>query len=213
MNNSIYVQRPFGPSIAKVKIPEDMVKNLNEYIDKIIEDKKKLKSLDYGSKLAGNVFQEFFLENDFIVKSGWLKFLGENTKEWIAKSETEKEVKSFKLIKTWVVRQFQNEYNPMHVHGGHVSGVGYLKVPDDVGKQIQESKRAEDNKNGCLQLVHGAKNFLSPSVINIKPEVGDFYFFPNYLMHVVYPFSNSDQERRSISFNAEIGDAYNVFSE
>lgn len=213
MKNSIYVKRPFGPSIAKVKIPIDMIKNLNEYIDKIIEDKKKLKSLDYGPKLAGNVFQEFFLENDFIMKSGWLKFLGENTKEWIAKSETEKEVKSFKLIKTWVVRQFQNEYNPMHVHGGHVSGVGYLKVPDDVGKQIQESKRADDNKNGCLQLVYGTKNFLSPSIINIKPEVGDFYFFPNYLMHVVYPFSNSDQERRSISFNAEIGDAYNVFTE
>ena len=161
MENSIYVKRPFGPSIGKVKIPIDMIKNLNEYIDKIIEDKKKLKSLDYGSKLAGNVFQEFFLENDFIMKSGWLKFLGENTKEWIAKSETEKEVKSFKLIKTWVVRQFQNEYNPMHVHGGHVSEVGYLKVPDDVGKQIQESKRADDNKNGCLQLVYGTKNFIS----------------------------------------------------
>ena len=57
------------------------------------QNKKKIKSLDYGSKLAGNVFQEFFLENDFIMKSGWLKFLGENTKEWIAKSETEKTLK------------------------------------------------------------------------------------------------------------------------
>ena len=54
--------------------------------------------------------------------------------------------------------------------------------------------------------------FLSPSTFNIKPEVGDFYFFPNYLMHTVYPFKNSNEERRSISFNANIDDEiYNVY--
>ena len=54
--------------------------------------------------------------------------------------------------------------------------------------------------------------FLSNSKYRIKPEVGDFYFFPNYLMHVVYPFKDTNQERRSVSFNAkideEIYDAY-----
>ena len=38
-------------------------------------------------------------------------------------------------------------------------------------------------------------------MLNIKPKVGDFYFFPNYLMHCVYPFKNKSSERRSISFN------------
>ena len=36
----------------------------------------------------------------------------------------------------------------------------------------------------------------------VKPKVGDFYFFPNYLMHTVYPFTDTDEERRSVSFNA-----------
>ena len=55
--------------------------------------------------------------------------------------------------------------------------------------------------------------FLSESTFNITPKVGDFYFFPNYLMHTVYPFSNTDEERRSISFNANIDqDIYNVYS-
>jgi hypothetical protein len=48
--------------------------------------------------------------------------------------------------------------------------------------------------------------FLSPVMLNIKPKVGDFYFFPNYLMHAVYPFKNKSSERRSISFNALIDD-------
>ena len=38
----------------------------------------------------------------------------------------------------------------------------------------------------------------------IKPEVGDFYLFPNYLLHSVWPFTDSDEERRSVSFNAVI---------
>ena len=53
--------------------------------------------------------------------------------------------------------------------------------------------------------------FLSESTFNIEPKVGDFYFFPHYLMHTVYPFSDSDEERRSISFNANIdADIYKV---
>jgi hypothetical protein len=55
--------------------------------------------------------------------------------------------------------------------------------------------------------------FLCESTLTIKPEVGDFYFFPNYLMHTVFPFNNSDEERRSISFNATIdNDIYDVYS-
>ena len=57
---------------------------------------------------------------------------------------------------------------------------------------------------GTLNLIHGSQQFLSNSVYTIKPEVGDFYFFPNYLMHTVYPFKGTKDERRSISFNARI---------
>ena len=46
----------------------------------------------------------------------------------------------------------------------------------------------------------------------IIPEVGDFYFFPHYLMHQVFPFKDSKEERRSISFNAMIDDnIYDVY--
>ena len=67
---------------------------------------------------------------------------------------------------------------------------------------VQNNKN--ENFNGHLQLVHGTKMFLSPVMLNIKPKVGDFYFFPHYLMHAVYPFFDSDEERRSVSFNATV---------
>ena len=201
--------RPFGPIVAKVTIPKNIIDSLNKYVDEIINNESKSKELDYGKKLAGNVKQEFLLEREFSVLSGWESFLKENVEEWIFKS-LNKKITQFDIIDSWIVRQFENDYNPLHGHGGHVSGVGYLKLPDDFGELVQAGKK--DNYNGHLQLVHGSNMFLSPIVLDIEPKVGEFIFFPNYLMHTVYPFKNKNSERRSISFNASIDDdIYNVY--
>ena len=207
--NKIQVYKPFGPSIAKVTIPEDLIKKLNEYVDKIILDENKSKELDWGKKLAGNVKQEFKLEPKFCDKSGFSNFLVKAVSKWIELSERKK-ITKLEIVSSWVVRQFQNEYNPVHHHSGHVSGVGYLKVPKNFGKTFQSSKKS--NANGHLSLIHGNRMFSSESVFDIEPKVGDFYFFPNYLMHTVYPFYESNEERRSISFNAKIDEnIYNVY--
>ena len=196
------VIRPFGPTIAKVTIPEDLINQLNDYLDKLTQSEKQMSSQDHGNKLAGNVSQEFKLEKNFILSSGLKNFLNTSAKDWI-KQTVNKEINKFEIIESWIVRQYENEYNPLHSHSGHISGVGYLKVPDNFGDTVQKNKK---NFNGNLQLVHGTKMFLSPVILNIEPKVGDFYFFPNYLMHSVYPFKNESAERRSISFNALIDD-------
>ena len=106
----------------------------------------------------------------------------------------------------------KNDFNPIHWHSGHVSGVGYLKVPKTFGKLEQGDKKGELNKLGRIELIHGNKMFLQKSTFSIVPEVGSFYFFPNYMMHTVYPFKDSDEERRSISFNANIDEnIYDVY--
>ena len=201
----------FGPSILKVKIPNDIVSSLNSYIDNIVENKSKSKELNHGEKLVGDVTQEFKLEEQIMKESGWGNFLANCVSTWID-LELKKKISKFQLVNSWIVRQFDNEYNPLHVHGGHISGVGYLKVPKTFGKLKQDNKAY--NNNGNLNLVHGSRMFLSKSIYNIEPKVGDFYFFPNYLLHTVYPFNGTNEERRSISFNAlidnEIYDVYNA---
>ena len=206
----IKVIRPFGPSIARVKIPNELVDTLNNYVDKIILDENKTNNLNHGVKLAGHVTQEFKLENDFVISSGFQKFLAASVSKWMKLSENQ-DLNEFKLISTWIVRQFENEYNPVHWHGGHVSGVGYLKVPSSLGDNPQKNKKY--NNNGKIELIHGSKQFLSNSSMSILPEVGYFYFFPHYLMHTVYPFKESTEERRSVSFNALIDEKiFNVFT-
>ena len=202
--------RPFGPSIGKTSIPEDLVKKINNYVDELIKDEIRSKKQDVGTNLAGNVSQEFDLDPEFAKNSGWVKFLSQECSYWIRES-TGKKIKKFNLIGSWVVRQFQNEYNPLHYHGGHISGVGYLKVPKNLGKTFQKSKK--NNNNGQIHLVHGSRQFLSDCLFKVEPKVGNFYFFPNYLLHTVYPFYNENEERRSISFNAIIDEEiYDVYS-
>ena len=202
--------KTFGPSIVKAKIPEKLLNDLNEYVDKIIEDKEKAKKLDLGSKLAGDVTQEIQLEGEFAKKIGWLQFLANVTSEWI-KFETGKKISEFNVTNSWVVRQFKNEYNPIHWHSGHISGAGFLKVPKTLGSHLQD-KGDKKYSGGNLNLIHGSNMFLSRSMYEIKPEVGDFYFFPHYVMHTVYPFKGTEEERRSISFNATIDERiYDVY--
>ena len=209
---SIQLIRAFGPTIAKIKIPNEIVKAINDYVDGLIIDKKKSKELGAGANLAGDVTQEFKLEKEFSQRVGWLDLISKGVFQWIQMS-TNQSIKEFKMIDSWIVRQFQNEYNPVHMHGGHVSGAGFLKVPKTFGKYVQEEKDGVKlYAGGTLNLIHGSKQFLSKSTFQIRPEVGDFYFFPNYMMHTVYPFKDTDEERRSISFNAFVDQSiYDTF--
>ena len=201
--------RPFGPSLVKTKIPKNLLDKMNNYVDETIKVEEKINKFNNGPKLAGDVTQEFLLEKKFVEEVGWMKFLSNAVYEWISK-DAAKKITEFRLISTWIVRQFENEYNPIHTHSGHISGVGYLKVPDYLGATIQKNKK--NNFGGHLNLVYGSRMFMSSSSMVIKPEVGDLYLFPNWLMHQVYPFKDTNEERRSVSFNAKIDQSiYDVY--
>ena len=96
-NSQIIIHRPFGPTVAKMTMPPELVEKLNSYIDELIKDQKKAKELDHGAKLAGNVKQEFRLESEFVESSGFLKFLANSTRNWIKFSGLT-EIKKFNVI-------------------------------------------------------------------------------------------------------------------
>ena len=124
----IKILKPFSPSVVKVKIPKNIIYQLNEYVDQIIENNKRSKDLDHGKNLVGDVTQELKLEEQIMKETGWGNFLANCTSKWV-ELETNKKIKKFQLVNSWIIRQFENEYNPTHWHGGHISGAGFLKVP------------------------------------------------------------------------------------
>ena len=196
---------PFGPKIAKLKLPQFLIKKINGEVDKILTKKKLIKKLDYSKKLVGQVKQEFQLTKAF-VKKNLEKVITKEVKNYIKKT-TGKNTSKVNIKNFWVVRQFNNEYNPIHFHDGHISGVGYLKIPS-----FRSSSKKLVKTDGSIDFISGNKMLLSESIHNHQPKTGDVILFPHYLMHTAYPFK-SNGERRSFSFNLEIDQKIaNVFT-
>ena len=188
--------RAFGPTIGKSKLSKKIITILNTHVDRSKLSKKN----DYSSKLASQIKNEIKITKTIIDKS-LSKELIKNIKIYLDKSDIKK-IKEIKIINLWVVRQIKNEYNPIHYHEGQLSGVGYLRIPKDMN-QNKLLKNKKIKTNGTIDFINGQKNFLSKSIYNLNPKLGDLLIFPNYLMHTAYPF-NVDGERRSFSFNAKI---------
>ena len=187
---------PFGPKLGKIKIPSKIIFQLNNEVNKVIKSKSKIKKSDYSKKVVGQVYQEIQISKNFINKY-LKKFITKQISNYLKKSINIKP-KKFIIKNLWVVRQFKNEYNPVHFHDGYISAVGYLMVP----KNLTKSKK-KINTNGTIDFINGTKTYLSSSIHNHKPKTGDMIIFPNNLMHTAYPF-NVDGERRSFSFNLDL---------
>ena len=188
--------KPFGPSLGRYKLTKKFVNNLNNELDSKFNPKFK----DYSPKLASQIKNELRINKSFIDK-----YLAQEIKRNIKiflENEKITKIKNIKILNFWVVKQFKGEYNPIHYHEGDISGVGYIKIPKNMTSNNMV-KNKKTKTNGTIDFINGQKNFLSKSIYNIVPKVGDLILFPNYLMHTAYPF-NVNGERRSFSFNAKI---------
>ena len=188
--------RAFGPTMGKGKLSRKFIDIINLQVEKTPLSKKN----DYSSKLASQIKNEVKLSNSF-VKKKLSKELIKNIEDYLKDSKIDK-IKEIKIINLWVVKQLKNEYNPIHYHDGQLSGVGYLKIP----KNMNQNKMVKNKKiktNGTIDFINGQRSFLSKSIYNLNPKVGDLVLFPNYLMHTAYPF-NIGGERRSFSFNVKV---------
>ena len=96
----------------------------------------------------------------------------------------------FMLNDDWVNFQKQNEFNPAHCHGGIYSFVIWLKCPSPATFQFTYPNTL------------GGLNHLSYNTDTSYENM--MILFPAQLLHQVYPFYNSDEERVSISGNIGI---------
>ncbi|MDA9616135.1 2OG-Fe(II) oxygenase family protein [Candidatus Pelagibacter sp.] len=188
--------RAFGPTLGRGKLSRKFIITINSHIEKSVLTRNN----DYSSKLASQIKNEIKISSSF-VKKKLSNELIKNIKTYLKDSEINT-IKEIKIINLWVVKQLKNEYNPIHYHDGQLSGVGYLKVPKNMNQnKLVKNKRIKTN--GTIDFINGQRAFLSKSIYNLNPKVGDLVLFPSYLMHTAYPF-NIDAERRSFSFNVKI---------
>nr|WP_240903345.1 putative 2OG-Fe(II) oxygenase [Caulobacter sp. 602-2] len=92
------------------------------------------------------------------------------------------------------------DYNPAHFHQGCLySSVGFLRVPPGYEAEFAADK-ARQNTAGCLQFIDSRSAVGAKNLFTVKPVVGDFYLWPSWMLHCVYPF-RSPGVRRSMAIN------------
>ena len=196
------IYQPFGPSILKASMPQVYVDSMNVLSDEILGDENLSKKYDWSHNLAGNVRKEVAIDHNRI--KGFPQFLITMSHEYIKRVLPEGQVEALQTKGTkvsfsvWVVSQYAGDFNPLHIHDANLSGVAFLKLPP----KFEEEYKKEDHHPtvGCLEFLGSMPNHFARHSYVAKPEVGDFYLFPSWLSHQVYPF-RSEGERRSMAFN------------
>ena len=187
------ILKPFGPAIYKSNLDIKDIEKINSYLENnLLNDDEKKKKLDASSSLVGKVKEEIHLEKEFLEKE-LLNIIGPHINNFLVNSNYRSH-KSINLDSCWVVRQYESEYNPVHSHNGDVSGVLYLKFPQD----------RKSGKDGSITFVNSPTFFLNRGHLTLIPEIGSIFLFPSYVLHTVYPIRENQEERRCIAFNASL---------
>ena len=101
--------------------------------------------------------------------------------------------------------QNQNEFNPVHNHGGIVSFVIWMKIPTHYEEQHALPISANSNAPSASDFQFTYSDMLGNHQ-DYRIKMGDFQegwilVFPAQLRHQVYPFFECDEQRVSISGN------------
>jgi len=218
--DSFEVLRPFGPCIVKARIPEQVQKDLIQLFERNNEAK------DHSMELAGNMIREFTIDDTVLDATQAQRFVQmladgsaevykagktvrwENTKRYVTQRHidlVDPRMNNMQLScaihSSWGNISVAGDFNPSHSHAGMISGVGYLRLPDDIEQEWENEDH--DPSVGMINFVNGSNLPLDSNTTRFKPAVGDIYFFPAWLIHEVYPF-RSKGERWSFSFNTTI---------
>ena len=209
----------FSPTILETQVPDRFVDIINRVGDNVLSNSMSIAKWDWSHKLVGKVSSEVQIpvsdknEKDFLFKImrekclEYLNYIISKNRAYLwykmAGRDTKPTVDNIHLVHSWIVSQYAGEYNPYHHHGGDISAVVYLKIPDGMEEELKKEYEDHYPSNGLIEFMYGENQDMRSDNIKFKPEVGTILLFPSYLKHFVYPFY-CDGDRRSMSFNAHM---------
>lgn len=229
-NNSFeYRYYNFGPFLMMTCIDHTLYQDICADLRDNVWPSK----IDYRSQLAGKIDNEYYfgevLQNKYeqLLKPYMVEYVSCLLSTWLETSEEEmsdtnskaglllSHLHNLKLVDIWANFQKRREYNPIHNHGGDISFVLYIDVPEEI---YNEEQNDTSYSNGTIHFIDGydsridmrelsetsvlIKNALLPrrQTEGFKPTNGDLFIFPSYLSHAVEHFK-SDVTRITVSGN------------
>jgi hypothetical protein len=197
-----------GQSIIKYQVPLEVFVGLNE----LYETKKKHLpnankqlsgkipdevSLFYAGPTNKKMHTHSYVSEDILK---WFYSVFDHYLKWNKIQEHKMDINSI-----WINEMKAGDYNPVHIHQGKLftglSSVMILKLPKDMGPEIA---RPDQPMNGQLQIMGSASGQFVKADYSPQMKIGDFYIFPYDMRHVVYPFTNKKEKRRTLVCNMDV---------
>ena len=222
------VHAPWAQMVCTTQIPEDKLVKFYAISNEVLDESKATDD-NYGS---GVIPLPWRISFDKFGKYGVTDYIMEMVQHYMETILSNGNVKSnlddiipggphthwhSRVVDAWIVSQKENDYIPVHAHDNQtesckISGVLYLKVPEQIGWTREQIERKDSNEmkirggqNGQIVFtgVGGGDLFSTTTHWNVPPQQGWLYLFPSSLTHQVYPFKGED-ERRGISLNIDV---------
>jgi|TARA_R110001583_G_scaffold2205_2_gene16246 hypothetical protein len=197
-----------GQSIIKYQVPLEVFVGLNELYETqkkhLPNANKQLSgkipdevSMFYSGANSEKMRQHSYISEDVL---NWFYSIFDHYLKWNKTMEYHMDINSI-----WVNEMKAGDYNPVHIHQGKLftglSSVMILKLPKDMGPEIV---RPDQPMNGQLQILGSATGQFVTADYSPKMKIGDFYVFPYDIRHVVYPFTNKKEKRRTLVCNCDV---------
>lgn len=223
---------PFGPVILEATCPDFIVDALNGYVDEFWDNKStefpNLLSRGIKNPFIPNEFAEEiglvdymeYLGDCYLDMSKRTKYgtidegkeyrydvtrlpsgVGIMESDFLGRATIDP---SIEYIDAWVNIYEESDFTPIHTHGGDLSSVMILQLPEDEsGQNKVVNERREDNPNGTLQYYYGIGDTSDIMIDTWSPIqfVGLTLLFPPNLRHAYYPHKLKGKKRRSLSLN------------
>lgn len=166
-------------------------------LDKMIEGLDKIKNEQGKSVSKSNVGG--WQSNDDLKFKDCVKPLVQSIDKTTDDLQNETGFKNLLIQNMWVNYNYKINFNQPHTHAGsHISGVFWIKIPENSGDLIFQDPRIANQMN--VPSVMSETNLFNATTFWMKPKENRLLLFPSYLYHFVMP-NLSDETRISISFN------------
>ena len=111
---------------------------------------------------------------------------------------------SFQLQTLWANYMKKHEFTPPHNHDNLMSFVVFMKIPTHWKEQHANPEWNNAPLTPCasnFSFMHPTINFKSSQILLSSTDEGRMLFFPAWLLHQVFPFYGTEEERITISGN------------
>ena len=220
-NQSIHLCPMVTSAYCKIKVPQEIIDNLNKYLDKLYKDPN---AESRGDKLVGAIKmlsgkkgKQLAIDMDDELVKPFSLFIVMCSRVYINSlynQDINNMATQIILDEIWSVHQYETDYNPKHFHSNSISDFGlsafmHIQLPEQLLEKNKTNKKANNGEgwwDGRTTLNWG--NTYSEDYKALKfgqsmlttGETGVLYLFPQWLEHFVYPFFG-EGERRTVAAN------------